>query len=213
MNCQGVQESLTGLLDGDLSLPEHLDIEGHLADCNACRSELDGLRGTHELTARVLRASYAQSAKESSFTELWKAIEASQEDRAPAPRAVGQSRRPSSYDRRPGTRIAGRRSPWSRTAVRAVGAMAAAAGLALVLYSSRGSSLDGPLSQVAMAPGVRSDDAGHRGNSKGEPPAVARASGVRTHAVASAEGPVTTAGRQQLTADDLQVPDELRRRA
>ena len=56
MTCDETRELLSALLDEALDTGERAAVEAHLAGCPDCRRELDGLRATRGLLARVERA-------------------------------------------------------------------------------------------------------------------------------------------------------------
>ena len=56
MTCDETRGLLSALLDGALDTGERARVEAHLAGCPDCRRELDGLRATTGLLARVERA-------------------------------------------------------------------------------------------------------------------------------------------------------------
>ena len=56
MTCDETRGRLSALLDAALDTGERAEVEAHLAGCPDCRRELDGLRATTGLLARVERA-------------------------------------------------------------------------------------------------------------------------------------------------------------
>lgn len=53
MNCRTAQSRLNRYLDGELAVRERAHVEEHLANCPACRSELERLRGTADIMAAL----------------------------------------------------------------------------------------------------------------------------------------------------------------
>jgi ferric-dicitrate binding protein FerR (iron transport regulator) len=53
MDCETIQEQLSGLLDGDLDRPTVLQVEAHLADCEQCRSQHEALLAVDSSLTRV----------------------------------------------------------------------------------------------------------------------------------------------------------------
>ena len=49
MKCEDLLKVLNEYVDGNLSLPQCADFEGHLAGCNPCQVVVDNIRGTIEL--------------------------------------------------------------------------------------------------------------------------------------------------------------------
>jgi len=48
MSCQEYEHWITGYIDGELSEPERRQLEGHVAECKACRRELERLSSLKE---------------------------------------------------------------------------------------------------------------------------------------------------------------------
>ena len=83
MNCRTIQEKFPDYLIGDLEPQEILMVQAHLADCSACRTELEGLS---ELWAKlgVLPEQKPSSELRSRFYTMLSAYKQGLEQRGPA---------------------------------------------------------------------------------------------------------------------------------
>lgn len=66
VDCEGVQRVLVDYMDGDLTLPEHLRVDGHVSGCYICKEELDELRALSEVCSVAMR----HPAPRNGFSEL-----------------------------------------------------------------------------------------------------------------------------------------------
>lgn len=53
MDCRRIRQNLPAYLDSELSRPDMITVEAHVADCTVCRKELDALEKTWERIARL----------------------------------------------------------------------------------------------------------------------------------------------------------------
>jgi anti-sigma factor RsiW len=171
MNCGVVQEALIARLDGELAAAEVERIDAHLKGCAACQAECASVQRLRERVRHELVSAAGPAQAGTSFEQLWQRATGETARRAPAaPIPFDPARRRGD----PGARGASapRTNRWFAPSRVAVAGLAAAAGLALVVYVA-GIPSWGPLpSQRVTAP---KGDAAPQGGPR--PADVARSGG------------------------------------
>jgi len=206
MNCERLNETVVAFLDGETSPAEAAQIQAHLTGCAHCAHEIRALERTRAWTSRALSAPVSRpGGTAATFDDLWHRLETRASD-SKAPIALSRVAR----GQGDASRLTVRRrslgaARWRmRTAVIAATGMAAAAGLALTLYSRE----PNPASTASPAGAAAGAHLAQSEARRARPAVVASES---RHGRGNGRAGTELADAQPaLSEHDLPVPDELR---
>jgi anti-sigma factor RsiW len=204
-SCESIREMLVAWLDGELSAGDAVAVQQHVESCSACADEVALFRATQSAITRALSRTAAAPAdqRDAGFAALLREVEGD------PPQVEVETRSGSRHAASPALRRAA-----TRWRIRTVLSGALAAGLAAVLFWY-GSPGGGPTSKSVPASGgpvASSTSASGSGATRVARDASGSNRGATGAPARSNVLAVDAPADDDAAKNDLQVPDELRRR-